>query len=110
ISHAAVRLRDGADHGLAAARADRNAQTLDIPPRAPRSVLARAAKQGGAGLACAGAAGMSVASYDAAPTDPSGTARFSSLAPVLRVEHPSLRFGGLVAVNDFSFAARPGDH
>jgi branched-chain amino acid transport system ATP-binding protein len=30
-------------------------------------------------------------------------------APVLHVEHLSMRFGGLVAVNDFSFAARRGD-
>jgi branched-chain amino acid transport system ATP-binding protein len=30
-------------------------------------------------------------------------------APVLRVEHLSMRFGGLVAVSDFSFAARRGD-
>jgi len=54
---------------------------------------------------------MSVASYDAAATGarPSGAARPSNLAPVLRVEHLSMRFGGLVAVNDFSFAARRGD-
>ena len=54
---------------------------------------------------------MSVASYDGAPTGtrPSGVARSSSVAPVLRVEHLSMRFGGLVAVNDFSFAARRGD-
>jgi len=54
---------------------------------------------------------MSVASYDGAPDSarPSGTARSSSVAPVLRVEHLSMRFGGLVAVNDFSFAARRGD-
>jgi branched-chain amino acid transport system ATP-binding protein len=32
-----------------------------------------------------------------------------SSAPVLRVEHLSMRFGGLVAVSDFSFAARRGD-
>jgi branched-chain amino acid transport system ATP-binding protein len=30
-------------------------------------------------------------------------------APVLRVEHLSMRFGGLIAVNDVSFAARRGD-
>jgi len=54
---------------------------------------------------------MTVASYDAAPTDarPRASARSSSLPPVLRVEHLTMRFGGLVAINDFSFAARPGD-
>src|SRR5262245_37417196 len=54
---------------------------------------------------------MSVASYDAAAAGarPNGTARPSNLAPVLRVEHLSMRFGGLVAVNDFSFVARRGD-
>src|SRR5947209_6936529 len=30
-------------------------------------------------------------------------------APVLRVEHLSMRFGGLVAINDLSFEARRGD-
>jgi branched-chain amino acid transport system ATP-binding protein len=54
---------------------------------------------------------MSVASYDAVRTGgrPSGAAPASSLAPVLRVEHLTMRFGGLVAINDFSFAARRGD-
>ena len=40
---------------------------------------------------------------------PSEAARPSNPAPVLRVEHLSMRFGGLVAVNDFSFRARRGD-
>ena len=30
-------------------------------------------------------------------------------APVLRVEHLSMRFGGLVAVDDLSFSAARGD-
>ncbi len=30
-------------------------------------------------------------------------------APLLRVEHVTMRFGGLVAVNDLSFEARKGD-
>jgi branched-chain amino acid transport system ATP-binding protein len=30
-------------------------------------------------------------------------------APILRVEHLSMRFGGLVAINDFSFIAGRGD-
>src|SRR5438477_12069213 len=33
----------------------------------------------------------------------------SDPAPVLNVEHLSMRFGGLVAINDFSFEARRGD-
>src|SRR6478672_8001241 len=39
----------------------------------------------------------------------SATAPASSLAPILRVEHLSMRFGGLVAINDFSFIAGRGD-
>ena len=54
---------------------------------------------------------MTVASYDGAPDGarPGGIVRSSSVVPVLRVEHLSMRFGGLVAINDFSFAARRGD-
>jgi len=33
----------------------------------------------------------------------------ASAAPVLRVEHLSMRFGGIVAINDFSFTARRGE-
>src|SRR5262245_17292940 len=33
----------------------------------------------------------------------------SSVAPILSVEHLSMRFGGLVAINDLSFTARRGD-
>jgi branched-chain amino acid transport system ATP-binding protein len=40
------------------------------------------------------------AQQTAVPLDP---------APILRVEHLSMRFGGLVAINDFSFEARRGD-
>ncbi len=39
----------------------------------------------------------------------SDTADRSNLAPILRVEHLSMRFGGLVAINDLSFSARRGD-
>ena len=54
---------------------------------------------------------MSAATFDAAfrGTRASGPAASSSFAPVLRVEHLTMRFGGLVAVNDFSFTARRGD-
>ncbi len=30
-------------------------------------------------------------------------------APLLKVEHVTMRFGGLVAVNDLSFEARKGE-
>src|ERR1043166_6320122 len=33
----------------------------------------------------------------------------SATEPILRVEHLSMRFGGLVAVDDLSFNARRGD-
>jgi branched-chain amino acid transport system ATP-binding protein len=39
----------------------------------------------------------------------SETASRSNLAPVLSVEHLSMRFGGLVAINDLSFSAHRGD-
>ncbi len=39
----------------------------------------------------------------------SEAAERSNLAPILRVEHLSMRFGGLVAINDLSFSARRGD-
>ena len=47
---------------------------------------------------------MSAASRAAATTGApaSATAPASSLAPVLAVEHLSMRFGGLVAINDLS--------
>jgi branched-chain amino acid transport system ATP-binding protein len=42
------------------------------------------------------------------PAAPDGTAQ-AALAPILRVERLSMRFGGLVAVNDLSFSARRGN-
>src|SRR5262245_39939677 len=39
----------------------------------------------------------------------SETASRTNLAPVLSVEHLSMRFGGLVAINDLSFRAHRGD-
>jgi branched-chain amino acid transport system ATP-binding protein len=36
-------------------------------------------------------------------------AALSNVAPILSVEHLSMRFGGLVAINDLSFTARRGD-
>jgi branched-chain amino acid transport system ATP-binding protein len=54
---------------------------------------------------------MSAASRAAATTGApaSATAPASSFAPVLSVEHLSMRFGGLVAINDLCFTARRGD-
>jgi branched-chain amino acid transport system ATP-binding protein len=51
---------------------------------------------------------MSVASNAAAIGGARATAA-SALAPVLQVEHLSMRFGGLVAINDLSFTARRGE-
>ncbi|MGE5780940.1 MAG: ATP-binding cassette domain-containing protein, partial [Hyphomicrobiales bacterium] len=43
-------------------------------------------------------------------TGASPNARASSnFSPILHVEHLSMRFGGLVAINDLSFAAHRGD-
>src|SRR5262249_45883854 len=107
IPHAVVRLRDGADHDLAAARADRDARPLDAPQCAPRLALRRA--QEDAAFARAGAPRMSVASDAAAIGGARATTAASALAPVLQVEHLSMRFGGLVAINDLSFTARRGE-
>ena len=46
---------------------------------------------------------MSAAASGARPSEPP-----ASVAPVLRVDHLSMRFGGLVAINDLSFTARRG--
>jgi branched-chain amino acid transport system ATP-binding protein len=43
--------------------------------------------------------------HGAAPS----AAALSNVAPILSVEHLSMRFGGLVAINDLSFTARRGD-
>lgn len=54
---------------------------------------------------------MSVASNAAAigGVRAAATTAASALAPVLQVEHLSMRFGGLVAINDLSFTARRGE-
>jgi branched-chain amino acid transport system ATP-binding protein len=54
---------------------------------------------------------MSAANHAAATAGTAGnaTAPLSSLAPVLSVDHLSMRFGGLVAINDLCFTARRGD-
>src|SRR6185312_12993913 len=74
---------DGADHDLAAARADLDALALGVPQgaqdhqRRPRRRRPRLMPE---------AADI-----------------------LLSVEHLTMRFGGLVAINDLSFAAREGD-
>jgi branched-chain amino acid transport system ATP-binding protein len=54
---------------------------------------------------------MSAAVSDAAPggARPGEPAPPARAAPILRVEHLDMRFGGLVAVNDLSFTAYRGD-
>ena len=80
-------LGHGADHGVAAARPARASRADDPLVRWPRS--ARRARRDGA-------------------------TRHERGAPLLEVEHLTMRFGGLVAVDDVSFAARrreiTGDH
>ncbi len=80
VPHAAVRARHGADHDLAAARPDRDARPVGIPQTAQGNL--RRSGQGGPRLM---------------PADG---------PPVLRVEHLTMRFGGLVAVDDVSFEVR----
>jgi branched-chain amino acid transport system ATP-binding protein len=48
-------------------------------------------------------------SLDAGGARPREPAAPAAAAPILQVEHLCMRFGGLVAINDLSFAARRGD-
>ncbi len=52
---------------------------------------------------------MSAAAYDAPPTGARSGATAEPSRPVLRVDHLTMRFGGLLAVNDFSFTAQRGN-
>ncbi len=79
VPHAAVRPRHGGDHGGAAARADLDAPRLGASRRA----------QGDRGEPRQGGTRVSEA--------------------LLRVEHLTMRFGGLVAVNGLSFTVGRGD-
>ena len=83
VPHADLRLRHGADHDLEAARPRRHARALRILQGAPHHP--RLAREGRPRMTAGGP------------------------APVLRVEHLSMRFGGLVAVDDLSFSAARGD-
>ena len=81
IPHAAVRLRHGADHHVEAARLHRHARAVG-------------GAQGAQGDRCRAGAG--------------GARMSAPPPPILRVEHLTMRFGGLVAVQDFSFTAERG--
>ena len=83
IPPAPLRPRHGGDDGVASARPDFGARALH---RAERT-------QGHLRLACEGGARLMRWRRD----------------PVLTVEHLTMRFGGLVAVNDLSFEAGRGD-
>ena len=84
VPHAAVRLRHGADHDLAAARPDLDARALGVPEGAQEHL--RRPGQGRSRL-MAGAGDT-----------------------LLRVEHLTMRFGGLVAVDDLSFDGAAGQY
>ena len=83
VPHAAVRGCHGDDHDLAAARAGIEPRSVGVPQGAQEHL--RRADQ--------------------------GRARVMAGVPdvVLRVEHLSMRFGGLVAVDNLSFEAKSGD-
>ena len=83
ISHAAVRRRDGDHDDLEAARSRVDAFAVDLSQRAKGGV--RRPREGGARL-------MNWLTN-----------------PLLEVENLTMRFGGLVAVNAFTFAAGRGD-
>ena len=83
VPHAAVRPRHGADHDLAAARPDLDARALGVSQRAQE------------------------------PSPPIWSRRDTAdgcarRLTVLRVEHLTMRFGGLVAVDDLSFEVKRG--
>ncbi len=82
VPHAAVRARYGVDHDLAAARAGLDPNAVGVPAQAQRDF--RRPGQGGLRLMTLG-----------------GTT-------VLRVEHLTMRFGGIVAVDDLSFDVQRG--
>src|SRR6185437_10343925 len=83
VPHVAVRFCHGADHDLATARPDFDARAFGVPEGAQDH--RRRLDRGRSRLMTA--------------TD----------TTLLRVEHLTMRFGGLVAVDDLSFTARQGD-
>ncbi|MGY3367353.1 ABC-type branched-subunit amino acid transport system ATPase component/ABC-type branched-subunit amino acid transport system permease subunit [Bradyrhizobium sp. GM2.4] len=76
LSHAGVRHGHGADHDLAAARPDRPSRADRVPDQGPRDLIGP--RQGGARM---------------------------SRDQILEVDRLTMRFGGIVAVQDLSFAA-----
>src|SRR5262249_31772551 len=86
VPHAAVRPRHGAGDDLAAARAHLVPPAVDLPAR------------GQAGARRHGARGIRLMAAPAARQ-----------VPLLRVEHLTMRFGGLVAIDNLSFEAARGD-
>src|SRR5580704_16517583 len=84
IPHAAVRLRHGGDHDLAAARIDLDARAFGVP----QGTQGHRRRSGQAG------------------TRLMASARDGST--VLRVEHLTMRFGGLVAIDNLSFDVKRG--
>ena len=91
VPHARLRRRHGADHDLAAARAC-------WPTASPRSACSRGAR--------------SEPSDTAAQGDHPGSGRADGRRGLCStVEHLTMRFGGLVAIDDVSFRRRgPADH
>src|SRR5690606_18899784 len=92
IPHADIRPRDGADHGLEAARPD-------LDPRALGGAQGEEKNRRRHGRSGRGAL-MSAAAIR--KPDEGAPAKWEE-DPVLTVEHLTMRFGGLVAINDLSF-------
>ncbi len=83
VPHADLRSGHGGDHGVAAARSRVDPKTVRLP-QAPEGGIRRARRRG-----------PRMTRWE---TD-----------PILTIEHLSMRFGGLVAVNDLSFSVGRGD-
>src|SRR5690606_37620108 len=100
ISHADLRSRHGYDHDLEAARPD-----LDTGSDR-RSDQAQAHFRGPCG---AGRGARLMADMTTDPVKPAAGGRRWETDPVLTVEHLTMRFGGLIAINDVSFQVGRGD-
>src|SRR5690606_32055759 len=88
LPHAAVRTGDDHRHGLQAARSGRFASADGLPQGAQGGL--RQLYQGGPRLMTLGTNSM-------------------NNDTILKVDHLSMKFGGLMAINDFSFEARRGE-
>src|SRR5262249_50037775 len=109
--HAAFRLRHGADHDLAPARPDRHARTVDFPPRqgAQGAIAARGWNADGSPRTATRGRGMNAVAFALEPAGAQAQPALARTSPLLRVDHLTMRFGGLLAVSDLSFTARRGD-